>query len=88
MFQACARIAVINPKDPLAVRKLRIQRRYAEFLSLPLVLEKRNLLCFSVAHRNHGRQMESGVGFGKRAMMFSGTGVRYGNRLGVFNLGK
>ena len=63
VFQAYCRRLFWQPRVPTNKQQAEIcmlRRKYKEFLSLPLVWEERNPLCFSVGHRKHGQDMLTG----------------------------
>lgn len=50
-FQACVGRMVVSDDGPEAEMKRELQRKYTEFLGLPLGVENYNPLTFAVAHR-------------------------------------
>jgi len=51
IFQCSLARMIVDDSDPECHTKRELQRKYAEFLGLPLAIESRHPLTFSVAHR-------------------------------------
>lgn len=58
IFQVCVGTMVVKAEDSDVKHKMRA--KYAEFLGLPLGIEPKNPLRFTVTHRVHGRQIHTG----------------------------
>lgn len=60
VLQVSLRLMVVRDDEPESERKRELQRKYAEFLGLPLSYGTVNHLAFVVAHRVHGYAMFTG----------------------------
>ncbi len=60
IFQACIGSMIIVKGDPDYATKASMQGKYAEFLGLPMGIDRHDPLTFAVAHRIHGYQMHTG----------------------------
>lgn len=68
VFQACIQTMVLNEGDPDCAQKQLLQAKYAEFLNLPLYIERYHPLTFAIAQRFHGHQMRTGWSANPKSM--------------------